>query len=226
MTQLSYYQLHKLFYKKFAKRYDELRQKYPQDLYSDGKAQITGIYDNDFNLISIKNFTISYQNSEKNRSITDILLMRGAIIICKEYGVDVERFLINPTGKFIKESFILSVEWKMHCSKASIFVRCPFQAQTVTEVSVTPQLLQISKTLNRCGCVSMYNTRTIVVDLSDGVTSSRLSTRDGNLRRWAYCFFVTYLQLALTFVGERWSMRRQFCCSSEYVDKRYNNDTK
>jgi len=31
--------------------------------------------------------------------------MRGAIIICKEYGVDVERFLINPTGKFLIGGF-------------------------------------------------------------------------------------------------------------------------
>ena len=85
--------------------YDVLRKDYPNDFYADGKAQITGYYDDDFRLVKIKTFTISYQNSEKNREFTDEKIRYYAESICKNYNVEVEEFLINPTGKFLIGGF-------------------------------------------------------------------------------------------------------------------------
>ena len=82
-----------------AEKYDELVRS-DKDFYPDGKAQITGIYDDDFDLVAIKDFTISYNNSEKNREVTDRILEEIALKICDAYDVKVERFLINPTGRF------------------------------------------------------------------------------------------------------------------------------
>lgn len=85
--------------------YDVLRKEYPNDFYADGKAQITGYYDDDFRLVKIKTFTISYQNSETNREFTDEKLRYYAESICKNYGIEIEEFLINPTGKFLIGGF-------------------------------------------------------------------------------------------------------------------------
>ena len=71
----------------------------------DGKAQITGYYDEDFRLKGIKTFTISYQNSEENRKDTDATIKKLAENICKRYKVKVDEFLINPTGKFLIGGF-------------------------------------------------------------------------------------------------------------------------
>lgn len=79
--------------------YDKARRKY-SDLLPDGKAQITGYYDDDMNLLKIKYFTISYQNSEKNREFTDKLIKEECIKLCKSYDIEIENFLINPTGRF------------------------------------------------------------------------------------------------------------------------------
>lgn len=84
---------------KLSKWYDEARKTNP-DLLPDGKAQITGIYDEFNKLVKIKYFTISYQNSEKNRRVTDKLIKDKATNICAEYNIEVENFLINPTGRF------------------------------------------------------------------------------------------------------------------------------
>lgn len=89
---------------KLAGEYDQLR-KIGLDFYPDGKAQITGYYDDDFKLVKIKDFTISYQNSEVNREYTDSVIKGIAESICEEYGIEVERFLINPTGKFLIGGF-------------------------------------------------------------------------------------------------------------------------
>ncbi|MBQ1477674.1 MAG: methionine adenosyltransferase domain-containing protein, partial [Erysipelotrichaceae bacterium] len=89
---------------KFAEYYDTLVHSH-EDFYPDGKAQITGIYDDDFNLVKIKDFTVSYNNSEKNREVTDRILEDYLVTLCKEYGLEVERFLINPTGKFLIGGF-------------------------------------------------------------------------------------------------------------------------
>jgi S-adenosylmethionine synthetase len=83
----------------FSQWYDELRQVDTRFL-PDGKAQITGIYDDDFKLQRIKTFTLCYQNLEVDRPATDQLLMRKAVDICSKYGVKVDKFLINPTGRF------------------------------------------------------------------------------------------------------------------------------
>ena len=78
--------------------YDELRKKDKRFL-PDGKAQITGIYDNG-KLVSIKAFTVCYQNREDERDITDKIIIDMCNQICHEYNVSVDEYLINPTGKF------------------------------------------------------------------------------------------------------------------------------
>ena len=84
---------------KFARAYDALRRE-DSRFRSDGKAQITGCYDDDFKLSGIKDFTICYQNEELEREVTDKMLMDIATGICDSYGVKVEKFYVNPTGKF------------------------------------------------------------------------------------------------------------------------------
>ena len=82
-----------------SKKYDELR-KVDSRFKSDGKAQITGYYDEDMKLLSIKTFTISYQNTEKERSKYDKIIRDICDNICSKYNIKVEEYLINPTGKF------------------------------------------------------------------------------------------------------------------------------
>ena len=89
---------------KLARKYDELVHSH-KDFFPDGKAQITGIYDDDFRLIGIKDFTISYNNSEENREETDMILKDYITELCRGYGVEIERFLINPTGRFFIGGF-------------------------------------------------------------------------------------------------------------------------
>lgn len=89
---------------RFSKRYEMIRKIF-DDFKSDGKAQITGYYDDDFKLIKIKTFTISYQNDENHREMTDKLLINIATEICDNYGIKIEEFLINPTGKFLVGGF-------------------------------------------------------------------------------------------------------------------------
>lgn len=89
---------------KLSKEYDNLRVADNMFL-SDGKAQITGVYDDNMKLIKIKDFTISYQNTETDRERTDNIIKDIATRICNEYNIEVERFLINPTGKFLIGGF-------------------------------------------------------------------------------------------------------------------------
>ena len=79
--------------------YDKLRIK-DNRFKSDGKAQITGLYDDDMNLIYIDTFTISYQNTELERDKTDKIIKDICKNICKKYNIRIKRFLINPTGRF------------------------------------------------------------------------------------------------------------------------------
>lgn len=88
---------------KLARAYDELRMKDTRFL-PDGKSQITGYY-NDKKLEKIKTFTISYQNTEVEREETDKIIKQLATDICGEYGIEIEEFLINPTGKFLIGGF-------------------------------------------------------------------------------------------------------------------------
>ena len=89
----------------FAKKYDELLKEGGHFL-PDGKAQITGVYDDEFKLVKIRDFTISYQNDETDRNNTDLILQGVARTICAKYGItEIERFLINPTGKFFIGGF-------------------------------------------------------------------------------------------------------------------------
>lgn len=89
---------------KLAKEYDGLRQKDHRFL-PDGKAQITGVYDDNFKLKYIKDFTISYQNTEQEREDTDKILKNIATKISNEYGIKINKFYINPTGKFFIGGF-------------------------------------------------------------------------------------------------------------------------
>lgn len=67
---------------------------------ADGKAQITGYYDVNHQLIKIKTFLCSYQNTEKERDKTDKILKDIIDKICKEYNIEIEEYLFNPTGRF------------------------------------------------------------------------------------------------------------------------------
>ena len=84
---------------RFSKWYDKERLNCPY-LRSDGKAEITGYYDDNMKLKRIKYFTISYQNDEEHRDYTDNLIKEACINICKDYDIEIEEFLINPTGRF------------------------------------------------------------------------------------------------------------------------------
>ena len=84
---------------RFSKWYDKERLNCSY-LRSDGKAEITGYYDDNMKLKKIKYFTISYQNDEEHRDYTDNLIKEVCINICKDYNIEIEEFLINPTGKF------------------------------------------------------------------------------------------------------------------------------
>lgn len=85
--------------KELSKEYDNLL-KVDNRFKSDGKAQITGYYDENMKLIKIKTFTISYQNTEKERKSTDKIIIDICNNICSKYDIEVEEYLINPTGKF------------------------------------------------------------------------------------------------------------------------------
>lgn len=89
----------------FSKFYDELRQKDSRFL-ADGKTQLTGEYDDNMRLVKIKDWTISYQNTETDRAETDRILIDKAREIAGKYGVEVEKFLVNPTGKFLIGGFM------------------------------------------------------------------------------------------------------------------------
>ena len=83
----------------FAAYYDELR-KIDHRFLPDGKCQITGRYNDSGKIESIKDFTISYQNTEVEREETDALIIGKATEIAAKYGLKIDRFLVNPTGKF------------------------------------------------------------------------------------------------------------------------------
>lgn len=85
--------------KELSMEYDNLL-KVDNRFKSDGKAQITGYYDENMKLIKIKTFTISYQNTEKERKSTDKIIIDICNNICSKYNIEVEEYLINPTGKF------------------------------------------------------------------------------------------------------------------------------
>ena len=56
--------------------------------------------------MKIRDFTISYQNTEKERKDTDAMLIEFAKLICENYGItEIDRFLVNPTGKFLIGGF-------------------------------------------------------------------------------------------------------------------------
>lgn len=87
-----------------SRYYDELRKEDSAFL-PDGKCQITGEYDNDMNLVRIKTFTVSYNNTEVDRKRTDNIIRSKCLEICSKYGISVDEFLINPTGKFLIGGF-------------------------------------------------------------------------------------------------------------------------
>ena len=85
--------------KELSIKYDELRKR-DSRFKSDGKAQITGYYDENMKLLKIKTFTISYQNTERERDNTDKIIKDIVNNICSKYNIEIEEFLINPTGRF------------------------------------------------------------------------------------------------------------------------------
>lgn len=89
---------------KLSMTYDTLRQNDKRFL-PDGKAQITGEYTGEGKLAGIKTFTICYQNTEQEREKTDEIIIRICNEICAKYNIKVEKYLINPTGKFLIGGF-------------------------------------------------------------------------------------------------------------------------
>lgn len=89
---------------KLSKWYDQKRKECPY-LLPDGKAQITGYYNDKMKLQKIKYFTVSYQNDEKHREYTDKLIKEACQTICHEHNIEIEEFLINPTGRFLIGGF-------------------------------------------------------------------------------------------------------------------------
>ncbi len=89
---------------KLSRRYDELIRVDHRFL-PDGKAEITGVYDND-KLVAIKTFTICYQNTEEERKETDDIIKNICLDICREYHLTIDQFLINPTGRFAIGGFM------------------------------------------------------------------------------------------------------------------------
>lgn len=88
----------------FSMYYDMLRKTDSRFL-PDGKAQITGCYDDNGNLRYIKDFVISYQNTEVEREETDKILMDYCRNLCHQHYIAIENFHINPTGKFLIGGF-------------------------------------------------------------------------------------------------------------------------
>lgn len=84
---------------KFAKWYDEER-KQNKTLRPDGKAQITGVYDEKKRLQRIQTFLVSYQNDEKNRLVNDGIIKNKIKELCNCYNIRVDNIIINPTGRF------------------------------------------------------------------------------------------------------------------------------
>ena len=84
---------------RLSKEYDKLRKEDSRFL-ADGKAQITGVYNDENKLLKIKTFTVCYQNTEEERDKTDKIIKDICEKISKDYAVEIEEFLINPTGRF------------------------------------------------------------------------------------------------------------------------------
>lgn len=82
-----------------SKTYDTLRKNDTRFL-PDGKAQITGLYDEGMKLIEIDTFTICYQNTEEDRETTDKIIKNICNQIVNKYNIKINKFLINPTGRF------------------------------------------------------------------------------------------------------------------------------
>ena len=92
---------------RLSRGYDALRIADPNEFKSDGKAQITGVYDYDWRLVGIDSFTICYQNSERNRLATDSKIEELAYSCMAGMGINApKRFLINPTGRFEIGGFV------------------------------------------------------------------------------------------------------------------------
>lgn len=90
---------------KLSIAYDKKSHLEPDIFFPDGKAQITGYYDSNMKLKKIKTFTVSYNNCETKREYSDKWIKDTCEQICAEYGIEVEEFLINPTGKFLIGGF-------------------------------------------------------------------------------------------------------------------------
>ena len=80
--------------------YDDIRAHYPETFYPDGKAQITGYYDDEKHLVKIKTLVVSYHNCENKREWSDEILHHNILNILDEYEMFCEEIIFNPTGAF------------------------------------------------------------------------------------------------------------------------------
>ena len=96
-------------------KYDELRKK-DKRFYADGKAQITGVYDENMKLLSIKDFTISYQNAEKERDEMFNWIEKLEFDLLELPHADIKVFLHMPYEASIKlkESRVKSEKLDQH----------------------------------------------------------------------------------------------------------------
>lgn len=90
---------------KLSRAYDKKCHEEPEVFFPDGKAQITGYYDDNMKLKKVKTFTVSYNNCETKREYSDKWIKDTCNKICEEYKIEVEEYLINPTGKFLIGGF-------------------------------------------------------------------------------------------------------------------------
>ena len=90
-----------LILQRFSRLYDEAFKAHPSLLGPDGKAQITGVYE-DGRLVGIDTFLVSYQNSEADRELSDSIVKGLALdAIGKHLSLPrPKNFLINPSGRF------------------------------------------------------------------------------------------------------------------------------
>lgn len=102
----NYIQPAQFILQEFSMTYDFI-QRYNSKYLPDGKAQITGRYDDNNKLVELVEVIICYQNTEDNRSLTDKYLtdVFNECVALAELTYDIELnkdfdIIFNPTGKF------------------------------------------------------------------------------------------------------------------------------
>lgn len=88
----------------FSRKYDELTKKDVRFL-PDGKVAITALYDDDNRLLKIKSANINFQNTNENKEELNNTIESLFTTIANKFDVEVDMFIINSAGKFLKGGF-------------------------------------------------------------------------------------------------------------------------